>query len=301
MEWPYVTLCNAAPFPIIGDMWSGTDVIAAVLAGGLALSSPTPILAQTGEEFEADEIVDVELVLAVDVSLSMSFDELEIQRHGYAAALEHDRVIQAILDGGYGKIAVAYVEWAGDDTQRVVVPWTRIASADEARAFASRLTAVPPSRARRTSISGALRFAATLFDDNGYRGLKRVIDVSGDGPNNQGPPVHLTRDAVVATGITVNGLPLMTNDGLTTAFDVDDLDAYYTACVIGGAGAFMVPVNEWSNFPEAVRRKLVLELAGPAAHENEAPPVLLAAASAENYDCLIGERMWRNRSLLWDN
>ncbi len=275
------------------------------MLGTLAATCPATLFAQTGEELEVDEVVDVELVLAVDVSLSMSFDELEIQRHGYAAALENDRVIQAILDGVHGKIAVTYVEWAGNATQRVVVPWTRIASSDEARAFASRLTAIPPSRARRTSISGALRFSATLFDDNGYRGLKRVIDVSGDGPNNQGPPVHLTRDDVVAKGITVNGLPLMTNDGLTTAFDVEDLDIYYSACVIGGQGAFMVPVNEWSHFPDAVRRKLVLELAGPipapAPEAQERRPVHLAAAHVEGYDCLIGERMWRNRSLLWDD
>lgn len=249
-------------------------------------------------------MVDVELVLAVDVSLSMSPGELEIQRDGYARALTDPRVIRAIEDGAYGRIAITYIEWAGSTVQRVIVPWTAVSNLAEAEAFAKALSANPPGSARRTSISAGLAFAAGLFDTSPYRGLKQVIDISGDGPNNQGDPVDDVRDRVVKAGITINGLPLMTSGGITSTFDVTDLDAYYANCVIGGPGAFMVPVNEWSQFPEAVRRKLVMELAGPAsphfaAEEARHPPVVVASETADQ-DCLIGEKMWMNRSWMWD-
>ncbi|SFO92755.1 Protein of unknown function [Mesorhizobium sp. NFR06] len=245
------------------------------------------------------EPVDVELVLAVDVSLSMSPAELEIQRHGYAAALTHDNVLKAIADGVYGKIAVTYVEWAGTTWQRVIVPWTVIANRNDAEKVVAQLNARPPDSARRTSISGALSFGSDLFAESGFQGTKRVIDVSGDGPNNQGAPVDLTRDEVVKQGITINGLPLMTRGGFSSAFDVANLDRYYSDCVIGGPGAFMIPVNDWTQFPEAIRRKLVLELAGPAspqwaAEEAAHPPVVLADDTPAT-DCLAGEKMWRNR------
>lgn len=244
---------------------------------------------------DAQEAVDVQLVLAVDVSLSMSAGELEIQRRGYAEAMTHEDVIKAILSGLHGKIAVTYFEWAGNYSQRVVVPWTRIASAEDALDFAARLSSNPPGSARRTSISGALDYAGDLLAESGFRSLRRVVDISGDGPNNQGGPVVPARDRLVALGITINGLPLMTNGGLTTRFDVEDLDTYYRECVIGGPGAFVVPVNEWAQFPEAIRRKLVLELAGaPGAR----PPVIRARYH-DLYDCLIGEKMWQDRSWMW--
>lgn len=243
------------------------------------------------------EVVDVELILAVDVSLSMSPEELAIQRDGYAAALTHEEVIRAIRDGVHGKIAVAYIEWAGQGMQHVVAPWTVIASLEDAAGVAEQLTLHPPRSARRTSISGALLFAADLFAESGHRGVKRVVDVSGDGPNNQGAPVAAARDALVAQGITINGLPLMTEGGYASIYDLADLDLYYRDCVIGGPGAFMLPVNDWTQFPEAVRRKLVLELAGgPRPYDPEYRPApLLRAASASNGDCEIGERLWRER------
>ncbi|RUU12893.1 DUF1194 domain-containing protein [Mesorhizobium sp. USDA-HM6] len=253
----------------------------------------------------AVESVDVELVLAVDVSLSMSPAELEIQRHGYAAALTHDNVLKAIADGVHGKIAVTYVEWAGTRWQRVVVPWTVIANRADAERVVAQLNAHPPDSARRTSISGALTFGSDLFAESGFQGTKRVIDVSGDGPNNQGAPVDITRDEVVKQGITINGLPLMTRGGFTGVFDVDNLDRYYSDCVIGGPGAFMIPVNDWTQFPEAIRRKLVLELAGPASRQRAAeeaghPPVVLAD-DRPAADCLAGEKMWRNRGWMLDS
>lgn len=263
------------------------------------------VLAFAGMPFQAarsQEAVDVELVLAVDVSLSMSPQELEIQRRGYAVALTDDEVLQAIADGAYGKIAVTYFEWAGSTTQHLIVPWTVIASRADAERVVAQLSANPPNSARRTSISGALEFGADLFAESQFRSAKRVIDISGDGPNNQGAPVDYTRDGLVRQGIVINGLPLMTNGGFTSVYDVKDLDRYYTDCVIGGPGAFMIPVNDWSQFPEAIRRKLVLELAGNSvapATEDRLPVVL--ATDIPGYDCLVGEKMWRDRSFMWES
>jgi len=247
---------------------------------------------------QQDDAVDVELILAVDVSLSMSPMELDIQRDGYAAALVHDDVINAIRQGAHGKIAVTYFEWAGDYMQRVVVPWTAIASREDAQAFVAQLKASPPNSARRTSVSGALAFARDLFAEGSFSGMKRVVDISGDGPNNQGPPVAGLRDELVGMGIVINGLPLMTNGGITSAYDIVDLDQYYAECVIGGPGAFMVPVNDWSAFPEAVRRKLVLELASVPRARHSLPVVRIAAS---DYDCMVGEKIWGNRSWNWQN
>jgi len=247
------------------------------------------------------EPVDVELILAVDVSLSMSSEELAIQRDGYAAALTHEEIVPAIQDGVHGRIAIAYVEWAGDDMQHVIVPWTIIANAGDARDVAARLSRSPANSARRTSISGALHFAADLFAESPHRGVRRVVDVSGDGPNNRGSPVAKARDMLVAQGIAINGLPLMTSGmGYGNRFDLPDLDAYYRDCVIGGPGAFMIPVNDWSQFPEAVRRKLVLELAGGEWPSGRALPVIRTAVEPGGIDCLIGEKMWLNRSWMWD-
>jgi len=215
---------------------------------------------------------------------------LEIQRRGYATAMADQSVIDAIIDGAYGRIAVTYVEWAGKDTQRVIVPWTFIANRADAEAFAGKLTEEIPHSARRTSISGGLAFSADLIAESGIQAMKRVIDVSGDGPNNEGSPVESTRDRIVAQGVVINGLPLMTNSGFVSTFDVPDLDVYYRNCVIGGPGAFMFPVTGWEQFPEAVRRKLVMELATVSMHF----PVVKAAADPD-YDCMIGEKIWNNR------
>ncbi len=254
----------------------------------LFLAAALPLRAETE--------VDVELVLAVDVSRSMSPYELEIQRRGYAEALTSDSVLAAIADGFLGRIALTYVEWAGSGSAQVVVDWMLIASRSDAERFAETLTAHFHPSLRRTSISGALLFSAGLFDDNGFSTFRRVIDVSGDGPNNHGLPVPNARDRVIAKGITVNGLPLMTRDGTGSMWDIDDLDRYYLNCVIGGPEAFVIPVHDWSQFPAAVRRKLVLEIAGGQ------PRVIPAQArdtTSPDFDCLIGEKIWeRNRGLL---
>lgn len=271
------------------------------LAGGIALALAGLAVSQS----QSAEPVDIELILAVDVSLSMSPDELAIQRDGYAAALTDERVIQAIQDGAHGRIAITYFEWAGSTSHTIIVPWTTIASREDAERVAASLSASPPNSARRTSISGALEFSGDLFAESQYRGMKRVVDISGDGPNNQGAPVDGAREKLTEQGITINGLPLMTRGGFSSIYDVDNLDQYYTDCVIGGPGAFMIPVNDWSQFPEAIRRKLVLELAGPlsphwAREQSQGPPVVLAQA-APGYDCLIGEKLWRDRRWMFDS
>lgn len=247
------------------------------------------------------EVVDVELILAVDVSLSMSPGELAIQRDGYAAALTSEQVINAIRDGVHGRIAITYVEWAGVTVQNVVVPWTIVSSLEEAQAFAEKLTLHPSNSARRTSISGALTFAGDMFAESPHRGMKRVVDISGDGPNNQGGLVVPARDALVEQGITINGLPLMTTGGFSSVYDLADLDLYYENCVIGGPGAFMIPVNDWAQFPEAVRRKLVLELAGGPGSALPAHARIVPAAARDSADCEVGEKMWRDRTWMWDN
>lgn len=234
-----------------------------------------------------EEGVDLELVLAVDVSRSMDFEEQELQRNGYAAAFRHPEVLAAIDSGPLGRIAVTYVEWAGSDIQIVRVPWTILATPDDAFAFADKIAAAEVLRERATSISASLEFAAGLFAGSGVVGLRRVIDVSGDGPNNMGLPVARVRDEVVEAGITINGLPIMLRPGGGFgAFNIVELDIYYEDCVIGGPGAFIVTVNDTAEFPAAIRRKLVLEIASVRPELKPSP----AAASAPRIDCLIGEK-----------
>lgn len=261
----------------------------------LLVVTMTALLPAAPSQGAGDETVDVELVLAVDVSLSMLPHELEIQRRGYAEAIIHPHVLDAIAKGIHRKIAVTYVEWAGTTSQRTIVPWTLIDGPAAAVAFSGQLTSNFATGMRRTSISAAIDHSVTLFDDNGFRGLKRVIDVSGDGPNNQGRPVSHARDDAIAKGIVINGLPLMTLDRSPFgAYDIEDLDMFYTHCVIGGAGSFMVPVNDWDQFAEAIRRKLIVELADlPPMDEGRFSVVKVAAAAP--YDCLVGEKLWQQR------
>jgi len=237
----------------------------------------------------AQFLVDLELVLAVDVSLSMDLDEQRLQREGYISAFRDGEVQKAIASGPHGRIAVTYMEWAGPSVQNVVVPWTVIDGPAAAIALADKLEAVPISRARMTSISQGLVFAAQLFDSSGAKGIRRVIDVSGDGPNNAGPLVTVVRDQVVAQGIAINGLPILLKKP-ASFFDIADLDVYYSECVIGGTGAFMIPIRERVEFKTATRRKLLLEIAGYQ------PARLIPAQLREPVsggDCTFGEQQWR--------
>jgi hypothetical protein len=235
--------------------------------------------------------VDVELVLAVDISYSMDMDELTLQRDGYAQAIASQEFLNALKQGTHGKIAVTLVEWAGASDQRIVVPWRLIDGAASAQAMSAEMARAPVRRAFRTSISGALMFSAALFEGNGFRGLRRVIDVSGDGTNNQGPLVTLTRDEVIARGIVINGLPIMLKAPQPGSIDIPDLDIYYEDCVIGGPGAFVVPIRERDKFKDAIRTKLVLDIA----HRGGEAQVVPTAASAPRISCTIGDQMWQRR------
>jgi len=235
--------------------------------------------------------VDVELVIAVDVSYSMDPDEQALQREGYITGLTSPEFLNALHQGMHGKIAVTYFEWAGATDQRVVVPWRLIDSPASAKAFTEEVAAAPYRRAYRTSISGALHFAWPLFESSGFRGLRRVIDVSGDGVNNQGDLVTIVRDEVLERGITINGLPILLKRPSLATMDIENLDVYYEDCVIGGPGAFVIPIRERDQFREATRTKLVLEIAG----REPAPRVLPAAADKPRISCSVGERMWQQR------
>jgi hypothetical protein len=245
------------------------------------------LLVLHGAPAAAAEPVDLQLVLAVDVSRSMDADELALQRQGYANAFRHPDVIQAIASGARGRVAVTYLEWAGPSFQATVVPWTMIGGKAEAEAFAAQIETAPLIREMGTSISGGLVFAGQQFDASAYAGDRQAIDVSGDGPNNMGLPVAMIRDRIVGRGITINGLPIMLKPAYTfSAFGIPNLDVYYEDCVIGGPGAFMITVDDMARFEMAVRRKLVLEIAGLPAR------VMPAAGSikAPRIDCMIGEK-----------
>lgn len=247
------------------------------------------------------EQVDLELVLAVDVSLSMDLEEQKYQRRGYVEAFRTKAIIDAIQSGPNRRIAVTYVEWAGAGVQRVVVPWRTIANARDGEAFAALLERQPISRARMTSISGVLLEAEKLFAANNIDSIRRVIDVSGDGPNNSGLRVDTARDRIVKTGITINGLALKFKrpEGPYSYFDLPDLDRYYAACVIGGPASFMISVQEVAKFGQAIRQKLLQEIAAPHQQSPTGMPVIRTQFRVEggtnqrpSYDCLAGEKRW---------
>ncbi|MGH6728408.1 MAG: DUF1194 domain-containing protein [Pseudolabrys sp.] len=235
--------------------------------------------------------VDVELVIAVDVSYSMDPEEQALQREGYIQALTSREFLQALREGANGKVAITYFEWAGQFDQKVIMPWRLIEGPESADSVAAEIAAAPYRRASRTSIAGALVFAKPLFDNSGYQGLRRVIDVSGDGANNSGPLIVPTREDVLAAGITINGLPIMLKRPNPGTMDIENLDVYYEDCVIGGPGAFVVPIHERKQFIEATRTKLVLEISG----RQPEPHVIPASAQAPRISCTIGEKMWQDR------
>jgi hypothetical protein len=262
--------------------------LAAVALSMAADAAPTPHFADTSANAVP---VDVELILAVDVSYSMDPEEQALQREGYVQALRSKEFLTALREGAHGKIAVMYFEWAGQFDQKILMPWRLIDGPEAADAVADELARAPYRRASRTSISGGLSFAKPLFDTSGYRGVRRVIDVSGDGANNAGAPVVPTRDGVTAAGITINGLPIMIRRSRGSMMDIDNLDVYYEDCVIGGPGAFVVPIHERSQFVEATRTKLILEIAGRQPEARVVP----AAAREPRVNCLIGEKLWQDR------
>ncbi|MET3967784.1 MULTISPECIES: DUF1194 domain-containing protein [Bradyrhizobium] len=267
-------------------------LIAGVIAGGevantAALNSGYRVVA--GSEQPS---VDVELVLAVDVSYSMDPGELLLQREGYAEAIVSNEFLQALKAGPNRRLALVYVEWSGPNDQKIIVPWRLIDSRESAAVVAAEIAKAPVRTGSRTSISGAINFALPLFDADPYRGLRRVIDVSGDGVNNDGSPVTIARDAALARGITINGLPIMLEGRLPSQMDIDDLDLYYEDCVIGGSGSFMVTIRSRDGFKEAIRTKLVLEVAGGVPRDR----IVSVTEREPRISCLIGEAIWAKRS-----
>ena len=273
----------------------GITTLAIAAIAGLS----APVTAQQGAMVR----VDLELLLAVDISQSMDYDEHEIQRNGYVDAFRHKDVINAMLSGPEGKIAVMYMEWAGDFDPIPTIPWTIIDSQEAAKKFADRLAEEPIYGEQRTSISRALLTAREYIQKNNISSHRQVIDVSGDGANNAGPLVESARDAVVKSGIVINGLPIMLNKP-KEFYDIDHLDRYYKHCVIGGTAAFIAPVFDLKQLSSTIRKKLVMEIASLDVDTGAAPiqfaeapvgPGLVQAQlklPTEKTDCTVGEQVW---------
>ncbi len=257
----------------------------------------------------AAERVDLELLIATDVSRSIDEEEARLQREGVAAAFLAGDVIGAIRSGALGRIAVAYIDYSSRPYNVVIADWRVIHDQASANAFAEILLKAPISEGRRTSIADAIEHGMEMIQGNGFKGTRRVIDISGDGPNNHGRLVSDARDQAVAKLITINGLPIINDPGepFRSRYYLPDLDKYYAGCVIGGNGAFQVPARNFRDFARAIKKKLILEVAGATPHRG-APgrPRIIKAASAlgapppavgpgYRLGCDIGERM-RNRA-----
>ncbi|MFO1159884.1 MAG: DUF1194 domain-containing protein [Reyranellaceae bacterium] len=215
--------------------------------------------------------VDLQLVLAVDVSRSIDEVEAELQRRGYIEALTNDRIIDAVLSGEHKRIALCYTEWAGTHYQVVVIDWTVIDSAAAARRFSEKLSEAPRTSQSWTAVGAALAHAGQRFDDSGFTSKRRVIDISGDGRTNDGPPAEMVRDRLVSQGIVVNGLPVMMNRANFGRPPDLLLDKYYEENVIGGPGSFMIVADNFEHFGRAVRTKLVREISSTGAATGRAP------------------------------
>lgn len=247
-----------------------------VAAGLLAASIAMPHARASAGEASAGEArgpveVDVELVIAADVSTSMDRTEKQLQRDGFVAAFRDPDFIRAVERGLLGRIAVTYVEWGGAGRARVVLPWSVIDGTGAAFDFASRLAGTFPGRLTGGTAAGdALAFSARLFEGNGIEATRRVIDLSGDGVSNRGTPVEIARRAVLDREIVINGLPIVYPRPLDTAtggeedWPPDVLIDYYNREIIGGPGAFVEPVTEVGMYADAIRRKLIREVAEEA-------------------------------------
>jgi hypothetical protein len=274
----------------------------------LATTIPLEVIPTPAEAAQFD--VDLKLILAVDASDSMSREERQLQREGYVSTFRDPLVARAIASGELGRIAVLYLEWAGPDHHSVVRPWTVLTTLKDTAAFADMLAAeplatdsfgsnramsfgesldqAPIATATATSISASLLFALEMFRDRRLRGIRQVIDISGNGTNNSGPPVAPVRDLLVSEGIIINGLPLTwsgaDNTDSTRLFGNSLLERYYDECVIGGPGAFSIVVNDISRFQEAVRLKLLTEI---AARETTFTPASFEPSPQTLFDCTV--------------
>ena len=258
----------------------------------------------------ASQAVDLELVIATDVSRSIDREEALLQRRGIAEAFRNQAVIRAIGSGFLRKIGVAYIDYSSRAFNRIVIDWTVVHDRKSAEGFASRLLEAPLTFGRRTSISDAIELAREMIESNALEGTRRVIDVSGDGPNNHGRLVDAVRDATIARRIAINGLPIVNRrSAFNSRFYLPDLDKYYQGCVIGGPGAFLVVANSFEDFARAIRRKLILEISGIEPKIGRLLSASLIRVSSSGRlrpsptgyvypeGCDIGERMWN----LWND
>lgn len=271
------------------------SILIAILTSTQAFPEPA-LQPQTAPQGDSRPAVDLELVIAVDISYSVQPDDLAAQREGYAKAIVSEEFLRALRTGPVGKIALTYFEWSSTRDQDVIVPWRQIDGPEAAEAVAAEIMKAPIRRGSRTSISGAIKFAMPLFEQNPYRGARRIIDVAGDGPNNNGDPVATARDTAVQQGIVITGLPVMINatpPGQVDISHIDHIDWYYEDCVIGGPGSFVVPITDRENFKEAIRTKLALEVAGRTPDQSPPPSV----DKKPRVLCTIGEKLWQQR---WD-
>src|ERR1700756_6006971 len=269
----------------------GAVLVAGTIVGGDVAGFAAPSPNRFADTKQNVPSVNVELVIAVDVSFSMDMDELAIQREGYAQAIVSKDFLQALRAVPGSKVAVTYFEWSMSGDEKIIIPWRVIDGPESADAVAAEIMKTPVRRGSSTSISGAINFAVQLFEDNPYRGLRRVIDISGDGPNNDGVPVTGARDAALAKGIVINGLPIMVKEPSYSTMDIDNLDFYYEDCVIGGPGSFVVAIHDREKFKEAIHTKLLLEVADRTPER----PMVPVAEKEPRVSCLIGEKIWQDR------
>lgn len=245
-------------------------------------------------------LVDLELIIAVDISGSVDDDEAYLQRQGYIKAFRDPKVVEAIKRGPLGAIAVTYFEWAGSHHQLTLVDWTFINNQQTANEFADALAFEPIMVNVWTSISGAMLAGLDNFSRSPFKGKRRVIDISGDGANNDGPSVNLIRDRALKTGITINGLPIV-NDKPSRygRRQIPNLDYYFIDCVIGGPGAFIIVANGFEDYARAVRRKLILEIAGAQPVDQPKPPGagIIPAYGDVRPPCNVGENLRQD----WDD
>jgi hypothetical protein len=253
-----------------------------------AFVTSTPAFGSPVTSDSTTTAVDLELVIAVDVSNVMNRERLALQREGYAEAITSREFLQALKGGPKGKVAITYLEWSGSDYQKVIVPWRTVDGPEAAAEVAAGLMKSPRTMQSRTSISGAISFAKSLFDKNPDQGTKRVIHVSGDGPNNNGPPVPVARDAVLAGGIVIDGLVIMLQGPQLPHTDIDHLDHYYEDCVTGGPGSFAKAVNDAGHLKDVIRSMLVSEVTGVMPEQAG----ISRAGQEPRLSCTIGEDMY---------
>jgi hypothetical protein len=248
-------------------MMLATRVVVALLSLALTLGPPA---------VRAAEPVDLLLVLAADVSRSVTEPKFKLQREGAAAAITHPDVVKAITSGPHRRIAICFVEWATAGQQNVVIDWTLIGDTESARGFGGKLVELPRSFSGSTSISHAIDFSVAQLERAPFKAERRVIDVSGDGTNNSGRPVGDARDEALAKGITINGLVILTP--LSESFRPEHtnppggLEKYFQDNVIGGFGAFTVVAENHGSFGRALTKKLIAEIAGLSQPQLAAAP-----------------------------